>query len=52
MTAQIRKIARIHDKATDIYLEVIEFPISDIQCGRLELLPSGERHDGSCEKAA
>ena len=32
----IRKVARIHDKATDKYLEVIEFPISDLQSRRLE----------------
>lgn len=37
---KIHKIARIHDKATDKYLEVIEFPISEIQRKRLELLPS------------
>ena len=36
----IRKIARVHDRATNTYFEVIEFRISDIQCGRLELLPS------------
>ncbi|MGD0334818.1 MAG: DUF927 domain-containing protein [Xanthobacteraceae bacterium] len=36
----IRKLARIHDKATDKYLEVIDFPVSEIQNNRLELLPS------------
>jgi Domain of unknown function (DUF927) len=36
----IRKVARIEDKATGKYLEVIEFPISDLQSRRLELLPS------------
>jgi uncharacterized protein (DUF927 family) len=36
----IRKIARIHDKTTDKYLEVIEFPISEFEIKRVELLPS------------
>jgi hypothetical protein len=39
-TYTIRKIARIHDKATDKYLEVIEFPISEFEIKRVELLPS------------
>ena len=38
--APIRKIARIHDKAKDTYLDVVEFPISDAKTGRLELPPS------------
>lgn len=38
----IRKLARIRDKATvpETYLEVIEFPVSDSERGRLELPPS------------
>src|SRR5580704_7879516 len=36
----IRKIARIQDKATGKYLEVIEFPVSDWNNSRLELSPS------------
>src|ERR1039457_2971504 len=38
----IRKLARIRDKATvpETYLEVIEFPVSDSDRGRLELPPS------------
>ena len=36
----IRKIARIQDKATGKYLEVIEFPVSDWNNSRLELPPS------------
>jgi uncharacterized protein (DUF927 family) len=39
-TYTIRKIARIHDKATEKYLEVIEFPISKFEIKRVELLPS------------
>jgi uncharacterized protein (DUF927 family) len=39
-TYTIRKIARIHDKATDKYLEVIEFLISEFEIKRVELLPS------------
>jgi putative DNA primase/helicase len=39
-TTTIRKIARIHDKATNTYLEVIGFPVSGIQSSHLELLPS------------
>ena len=36
----IKKIARIRDKATEKYLEVIEFPISGSMSIRLELPPS------------
>ncbi len=39
-THGIRKIARIQDKATGKYYEVIEFPVSDLQTSRLEILPS------------
>ena len=39
-THTIRKIARIHDKATDKYLEVVEFPISDSKKSTLQLQPS------------
>jgi hypothetical protein len=36
----IKKIARIRDKATESYLEVIEFPISRTNVKRLDLPPS------------
>jgi len=36
----IKKIARIRDKATENYLEVIEFPISKTSVKRLDLSPS------------
>ncbi len=36
----IRKIARIEDKATATFLEVIEFTKSNAELGRLELTPS------------
>ena len=39
-THTIRKIARIHDKATDKYLELVEFPISDSKKSTLQLQPS------------
>jgi hypothetical protein len=39
-THSIRKVARIHDKATDKYLEVVEFPISDSKKSTLQLQPS------------
>jgi hypothetical protein len=39
-TQGIRKIARVHDKATDKYLEVFEFPVSDLQTRTLEIQPS------------
>ena len=39
-TASIRKIARVLDKATGTYLDVIEFPISESKKSKLELLPS------------
>jgi hypothetical protein len=38
--AAIKKIARIRDKATQKYLEVIQFPISKTNFNRLELPPS------------
>ena len=46
----IRKIARIHDKATDKYLEVIEFPISAFKVKRIELLPSVINDLKACER--
>src|SRR5262249_32261681 len=39
-THGIRKIARIHDKSNNTYLDVIQFPISNCETSRLELLPS------------
>jgi hypothetical protein len=39
-THAIQKTARIKDKASDTFLEVIEFPISQSESGRLELPPS------------
>jgi hypothetical protein len=37
---KLRKVARIHDKGTNTYLDVIEFPISKSHPGALELAPS------------
>ena len=36
----IRKVARIHDKATNTYLGVIKFNVSESERGTLELAPS------------
>ena len=47
--SKIEKIARINDKATRTYLEVIEFPVSDIEVSRLELLPSVANDLGALE---
>ena len=38
--AGIKKIARLRDKATEQYLEVIEFPISKTTVNKLALPPS------------
>lgn len=37
---EIKKVARVRDKATGDYLEVIEFPVSSTERSRLELPPS------------
>jgi hypothetical protein len=37
---QIKKVARVRDKATSDYFEIIEFPVSDTERSRLELPPS------------
>jgi Domain of unknown function (DUF927) len=37
---QIKKVARVRDKATSDYFEIIEFPVSDNERSRLELPPS------------
>jgi len=34
------KIARVHDKSKGTYLDIIQFPISNSETSRLELLPS------------
>jgi uncharacterized protein (DUF927 family) len=39
-TVAIRKVARIQDKATGKYLEVIEFPVSDLETRKRQILPS------------
>jgi hypothetical protein len=39
-THGIRKIARVHDKSKGTYLDIIQFPISNSETSRLELLPS------------
>jgi uncharacterized protein (DUF927 family) len=39
-TRNITKIARIRDKATKKYLEIIEFPISKSNVGKIKLFPS------------
>jgi hypothetical protein len=44
---RIRKVARIHDKASETYLEVIEFPISESEMNCLELPPSVVANDPS-----
>ena len=49
-TRKIGKIAQIRDKATRTYFQVIEFPISDDETGRLELLPSIVNDVGALEK--
>ena len=49
-TRNIKKIARIRDKATEKYLEVIEFPISESDVNRLELPPSVVNDPGAFEK--
>ncbi len=46
----IKKIARIRDKATEKYLEVIEFPISETEIKTLELPPSVVNEPGAFEK--
>jgi len=46
-TLRVRKIARIHDKASETYLEVIEFPISESERSCLELPPSVVANDPS-----
>jgi len=47
----VRKIARIEDKATSTFLEVIEFTKSDAECGRIELAPSVVNNLGSFANA-
>jgi putative DNA primase/helicase len=37
---QIRKVARVRDKATGDYFEIIEFPVSNTERSRIELSPS------------
>lgn len=37
---EIRKVARVRDKATGDYFEVIEFPVSNTERSRIELPPS------------
>ena len=37
---KIRKVARVRDKATGDYLEIIEFPVSTTERSRIELPPS------------
>ena len=49
-TRNIKKIARIRDKATEKYLEVIEFPTSKSDVSRLELPPSVVNEPGALEK--
>jgi hypothetical protein len=39
-SSKFKKIARIRDKATDTYIEVIQFPISKTEMGKIELAPS------------
>ena len=37
---EIKKVARVRDKATGDYFEIIEFPVSSTERSRLELPPS------------
>ena len=37
---KIRKVARVRDKATGDYFEIIEFPLSNTERSRIELAPS------------
>lgn len=37
---QIRKVARVRDKATGDYFEIVEFPVSNTERSRIELPPS------------
>jgi uncharacterized protein (DUF927 family) len=37
---QIKKVARVRDKATGDYFEIIEFPVSNTERSRIELPPS------------
>ena len=47
----IRKVARIEDKATGTFLEVIEFPVSATKCRRITLPPSTVNSPGPFKKA-
>ena len=47
---QISKIARIRDKATGDYFEVVEFPVSATERSRLELPPSVVVDTGAFER--
>ena len=50
-TRNITKIARIRDNATGKYLEIIEFPISKSNIGKIKLSPSAVSEPKSLEKA-
>ena len=50
-TRNVTKIARIRDKATGKYLEIIEFPISKFNVGKIKLSPSAVSEPKSLEKA-
>jgi putative DNA primase/helicase len=47
---QIKKIARVRDKATGDYFEIVEFPVSATERSRLELPPSVVVDPGAFEK--
>src|ERR1700690_4248704 len=47
---QIRKIARIRDKSTGDYFEIVEFSVSATERSRLELPPSVVVDTGAFEK--
>ena len=49
-TTTIRKVARIHDKASDTYYEEILFPISGSETKRIELRPSAVNDLSAFEK--
>jgi hypothetical protein len=48
--AAVKKIARLRDKATEQYLEVIEFPISKTSVNKLKLPPSVVSEPGAFGK--
>lgn len=46
----VRKVARVRDKATGGYFEIIDFPVSEVERARLELPPSVVTDPGALER--